>query len=102
MPRYVDCSSGGDKEKHFVGKPPKGCQHPDQVIVNEGVTFNVRVSCLPSHSFKNRKTNWFIVFLVYWLSGDQKLDENAGFHDALTSGQVCVDYVYVTSVKCFT
>lgn len=39
--RNMDGAIGGEK---FISKPSCGWTHSDQVITNEGVMFNVRVS----------------------------------------------------------
>lgn len=50
MPRNTDGASGGASggaDKQFGIKPTKGCQSSDKVLLNGGVTFNVRyVGCV--------------------------------------------------------
>lgn len=41
----MDGATGGTDNKSFCSKPARGWSHSDNVITNEGVTFNVRV-CL--------------------------------------------------------
>lgn len=45
MPRYAEgAAGGGGPDKGFCSKPSRGWLHTDQTILNEGVTFNVRVT----------------------------------------------------------
>lgn len=47
MPRYGEgAAGGGGSDKGFCSKPSRGWLHTDQTILNEGVTFNVRVKVL--------------------------------------------------------
>ncbi len=53
MPRYEGASSGcGGSDKGFGHKPTRGWLHTDQTILNEGVTFNVRVNDFVYHIVK--------------------------------------------------
>lgn len=45
MPRNAESSSNRDKT--LMSRPARGWLHPDNVIMNEGITFDVRyVGCL--------------------------------------------------------
>lgn len=46
MPRYAEggAAGGGGSDKGFCSKPTRGWLHTDHTILNEGVTFNVRVN----------------------------------------------------------
>lgn len=47
MPRYVEGGASGGRDgsddKSFFNKPAKGWQHSDNLLLNDGVDFNVRV-----------------------------------------------------------
>lgn len=56
MPRYTEgAAGGGGSDKGFCSKPTRGWLHTDQTILNEGVTFNVRVNIVTK-----LRTNSFI------------------------------------------
>lgn len=47
MPRTTGGGGGGSNDKSLMSKPARGWSHPDNVITNEGVTFDVRyLGCL--------------------------------------------------------
>lgn len=63
MPRYAEggAAGGGGSDKGFCSKPSRGWLHTDHTILNEGVTFNVRVSYLylKTYSYCNYKSITF-------------------------------------------
>lgn len=87
MPRYAEggATGGGGSDKGFCSKPTRGWLHTDQTILNEGVTFNVRVI----------KTKMLYVLLitadfntssVYRMSRNSNLNEGLRFCAAITCG----------------
>lgn len=92
MPRYAEgAAGGGGSDKSFCSKPTRGWLHTDQTILNEGVTFNVRVKykTLKKHKNKNSSESLLKPFIsVHRMSRNSNFNESFRFCAEITSGKV--------------